>query len=130
MLYDVYDEQIEVVGKAFMGLTIACARCHDHKFDPILTKDYYALTSVFASTKSFEDWKPNVSKLLNTPLVPAPVFAAYRAEQDHIRNTQFAADDLLQVGAERFHHEQSQKLAAYMVAARKVAAGTSLADGQ
>ena len=128
MLYDVYDEQIEVVGKAFMGLTIACARCHDHKFDPILTKDYYALTSVFASTRAFDDWKPNVSKLLNTPLVPAPVFAAYKAEQDHIRNKQFAADDLLQVGVERFHHEQSQKLASYMVAARKVAAGASLAD--
>ncbi len=39
MLYDVYDEQVDVVSKAFLGLTLACARCHDHKFDPILTKD-------------------------------------------------------------------------------------------
>ncbi|HEX5084402.1 MAG TPA: DUF1549 domain-containing protein, partial [Blastocatellia bacterium] len=38
MLYDVYDEQVDVTTKAFLGLTVACARCHDHKFDPILTK--------------------------------------------------------------------------------------------
>jgi hypothetical protein len=53
MLYVVYDEQIDVAGKSFMGLTIACARCHDHKFDPILTKDYYSLTSIYSSTNSF-----------------------------------------------------------------------------
>ena len=45
MFYDIVDEQIEVTGKAFLGLTIACARCHDHKFDPISTKDYYSLAS-------------------------------------------------------------------------------------
>src|SRR5262245_17931397 len=39
MLYDVYDEQVDVTTKAFLGLTVSCARCHDHKFDPILTKD-------------------------------------------------------------------------------------------
>ena len=37
-------------GRGFLGLTVACARCHDHKFDPISTKDYYALAGVFAST--------------------------------------------------------------------------------
>ena len=50
MIYDVVDEQIDATSKAFMGLTVACARCHDHKFDPILTKDYYSLASIFAST--------------------------------------------------------------------------------
>ena len=43
MVMDIVDEQIEVTSKAFLGLTIACARCHNHKFDPIPTKDYYAL---------------------------------------------------------------------------------------
>lgn len=128
MLYDVYDEQVDVVGKAFLGLTVACARCHDHKFDPILTKDYYSMTSIFASTKSFEDAKPNVAKLLNTPLVEPAVFEAYKKEQDTIRTKQFAADDLVQVGVERFHSEQSQKLAEYMIAARKVAAGATEAE--
>ncbi|HYZ83887.1 MAG TPA: DUF1549 and DUF1553 domain-containing protein, partial [Bryobacteraceae bacterium] len=47
---DEVDNQIDVLGKAFQGLTIACARCHDHKFDPIPTRDYYALAGVLHST--------------------------------------------------------------------------------
>ena len=48
---DRIDNQIDVFGKAFQGLTIACARCHDHKFDAIATKDYYALYGVLESTR-------------------------------------------------------------------------------
>lgn len=47
---DEVDNQIDVTGKAFLGLTVACARCHDHKFDPIPTADYYALAGVMQST--------------------------------------------------------------------------------
>jgi hypothetical protein len=47
---EVIDEQIDTVGRAFMGLTLGCARCHDHKFDPIPTRDYYALAGIFGST--------------------------------------------------------------------------------
>lgn len=46
------DSKIDVFGKAFLGLTIACARCHDHKFDPIPTTDYYALGGIFDSTRT------------------------------------------------------------------------------
>ncbi len=49
---DVVDEQIDTLGKATMGMTIGCARCHDHKFDPIPTADYYALAGIFKSTHS------------------------------------------------------------------------------
>jgi mono/diheme cytochrome c family protein len=49
---DVVDEQIDTVGKAFLGLTLGCARCHDHKFDPIPAKDYYALAGIFDSTET------------------------------------------------------------------------------
>lgn len=48
---DVVDNQIDTLGKAFLGLTIACARCHDHKLDPIPTADYYALYGVLTSTR-------------------------------------------------------------------------------
>lgn len=51
---DEWDDSIDVVSQAFLGLTVACARCHDHKFDPVSTQDYYALAGVFAST-SFAD---------------------------------------------------------------------------
>jgi len=47
---DIVDEQIDVTTRAFLGLTASCARCHDHKFDPIPTRDYYALAGIFAST--------------------------------------------------------------------------------
>ena len=47
---DVVDEQIDTLSQAMLGLTVACARCHDHKFDPISMKDYYALAGIFRST--------------------------------------------------------------------------------
>ena len=47
---DDWDERVDAVTRGLLGLTVACARCHDHKFDPIPTKDYYSLASVFAST--------------------------------------------------------------------------------
>ena len=49
---DVVDEQIDSIGRTFLGMTLGCARCHDHKFDPIPTADYYALAGIFRSTRS------------------------------------------------------------------------------
>lgn len=48
-LHDVVDDQIDVIGRGVLGLTLACARCHDHKFDPVPTADYYSLYGVLAS---------------------------------------------------------------------------------
>ncbi|WP_373653741.1 PSD1 and planctomycete cytochrome C domain-containing protein [Schlesneria sp. DSM 10557] len=58
---DEWDERIDAVTRTFLGLTVACARCHDHKFDPISARDYYALAGVFASTQ-----------LTDRPLLPSP----------------------------------------------------------
>lgn len=52
MRMDVVDQQVEKVGKVFLGLTLNCVRCHDHKFDPITLGDYYGLAGIFASTES------------------------------------------------------------------------------
>jgi hypothetical protein len=49
---NVVDEQIDTVGRTFLGMTLGCARCHDHKFDPVPTADYYALAGVFRSTQT------------------------------------------------------------------------------
>lgn len=59
---DTIDEQIDATSKAFMGITIACARCHDHKFDPISQADYYALAAIFKSTATFGDTKEGAIK--------------------------------------------------------------------
>ncbi|MFN0054264.1 MAG: PSD1 and planctomycete cytochrome C domain-containing protein [Planctomycetales bacterium] len=52
MRMDLVDQQVEKVGKAFLGMTLNCVRCHDHKFDPITLGDYYGLAGIFASTES------------------------------------------------------------------------------
>lgn len=52
MQMDLVDQQIEKVGKVFLGMTLNCVRCHDHKFDPISLRDYYGLAGIFASTDS------------------------------------------------------------------------------
>ncbi len=62
---DEWDERLDTVTRAFLGLTAACARCHNHKFDPIRTEDYYALAGVMASTR-----------LVEWPLVPTDAAAA------------------------------------------------------
>jgi hypothetical protein len=52
---DTIDEQLDATGKAFLGVTLGCARCHDHKFDPIKQSDYYGLAAIFKSTRTFAD---------------------------------------------------------------------------
>ena len=56
MQMDIVDEQLDTIGRAFMGLTLGCARCHDHKFDPIPTEDYYSLAGILKSSKTMEDF--------------------------------------------------------------------------
>ncbi|WP_020466700.1 DUF1549 domain-containing protein [Singulisphaera acidiphila] len=69
---DLIDEQIDATSQAFLGLTIACARCHDHKFDPIPQSDYYALAGIFRSTETCYGTvrviqNPNAADLLTLP---------------------------------------------------------------
>lgn len=76
---DEWDERIDAVTRTFLGLTVACARCHDHKFDPITTRDYYALAGVFASTQ-----------LTDRPLLPSPLaeqIVAARQRVDALEQT-------------------------------------------
>ncbi len=74
--YDVVDDQIEVTSKAFLGLTVNCARCHDHKFDPIATRDYYQFAAIFASTLSYA--KGETGDPIETPLAPQAQFDSFR----------------------------------------------------
>ena len=67
---DVVDEQIDVVTKAFLAQTVSCARCHDHKFDPISQEDYFALSGVFRSVSTF-DSIATVGRVAQRPLATA-----------------------------------------------------------
>ncbi|MBI3192240.1 MAG: PSD1 domain-containing protein, partial [Pedosphaera parvula] len=81
---DIIDDRIDVVGRGLMGLTVSCARCHDHKFDPIPTQDYYSLYGVFKSST-----EPGELPLLSHQ-APNPAYPAYQAEltkrQDELKN--------------------------------------------
>lgn len=70
---DIIADQIDVTCKAFLGLTVACARCHDHKFDPIPQKDYYSLYGVFANSEAPEVLPP----LLRDPPKSAELLAYF-----------------------------------------------------
>ncbi|MGE0761029.1 MAG: PSD1 and planctomycete cytochrome C domain-containing protein, partial [Pirellulaceae bacterium] len=53
VMADEWEDRVDIVGRGLLGLTLACARCHDHKYDAISTEDYYAMAGVFASTQMF-----------------------------------------------------------------------------
>lgn len=71
---DEWDERIDAVTRTFLGLTVSCARCHDHKFDPISAEDYYGLAGVFAS-----------SQLDERPLLPSAEAAQVKAARQTLR---------------------------------------------
>jgi hypothetical protein len=80
MQMDIVDEQIDTVGRAFTGLTLGCARCHDHKFDPIDTADYYGLAGIFKSTRAMENYKKVARWHENT--LPSPEADAIKAQHE------------------------------------------------
>ena len=72
-----WENHVDTVGRGLLGLTIACARCHDHKFDPIPTTDYYALAGVFASTTLFNQPFDDTKEKNNNGEAKEPTDAAH-----------------------------------------------------
>jgi hypothetical protein len=95
---DLIDEQLDVLGRGILAQTITCARCHDHKFDPIPTQDYYALAAILRNLDMLEH--ANVSKWLELPL-PLP-------EEEEQR---FAAHERAVAELEKRIQEQRQLIA-------------------
>ncbi len=108
MRMDIVDEQIDTVGRVFMGLTLGCARCHDHKFDPIDTADYYGLAGIFKSTRTMDTYT-KVAKW-HEHLLPSAAASAIQAEFD------------AQVSAKK------QAIEAFIAEADKQARGSLAAD--
>src|SRR5260370_1170688 len=74
---DELDDRVDTVTRGFLGLTVSCARCHDHKFDPIPTQDYYSIAGVFACTK-----------LANLPLAPAAEAKRFDQFQQRLKDAE------------------------------------------
>ena len=85
---DDFDDQVDVVTRGMLGLTVACARCHDHKYDAIPTEDYYSLFGIFANCR-----QPDDLPFLGNP-ADSPGYAMFQAEQAERRKAMddFAAE--------------------------------------
>jgi len=105
---DDWDERVDAVSRGLLGMTVACARCHDHKFDPIPTKDYYGLAGVFASTMRAErplreDIDPKTEKRflwVAQRLFDLNVITGILANEDKQTNPEWAAKRLAELKAE------------------------------
>ena len=86
IISDMVDDNIDTIGKAFLGLTLGCARCHDHKYDPISTEDYYALAGMFYSSHILKELgtKGDNYTMNRVPLVPVPVVAKYEKQLEQL----------------------------------------------
>ncbi|MEX0818048.1 MAG: DUF1549 domain-containing protein, partial [Pirellulaceae bacterium] len=102
------DNQIDVFGKTFLGLTIACARCHDHKFDAILTEDYYALAGFLQSSRRHESLLDGHGQIA----AAAEQLTMFKRQADAVIPQAYASDEA-----------SGAKFARYLLAAREVLFG-------
>ena len=106
---DVIDQQVRKVGKAFLGMTIGCARCHDHKFDPVSQADYYAIAGFFHSTASvYTTYRGVWSDVKTTELPETASQEAKRAERTRSHASKVAALKVEQGEAEKRKQELAE----------------------
>ena len=94
LLLDIIDEQLDTIGRSMLGLTIGCARCHDHKFDPISQSDYYSLAGIFLSTKTMESLK-RIAKWNENSIATDADRAALASHQAQVTAKKTAVDGFL-----------------------------------
>lgn len=102
-------DRVDVVTRGFLGITTACARCHDHKYDPIPTKDYYALAGVFVNTVYRQ-----------YPLVPKEIHEEYKQKEKRIEDKQKLVGELLSNESAMLSQTLAFQTAKYMQSAWKV----------
>ena len=88
-IHDIIDDQIDTVSRGFLGLTVACARCHDHKYDPVSTADYYSLYGVFASSEAPQELPLTVNSIAPEAKEFEKQASAKRDEIRSFRDKQF-----------------------------------------
>src|SRR4051794_24402837 len=102
-------DRVDVVSRGFLGLTAGCARCHDHKYDPIPQKDYYSLAGVFANTVYHE-----------YPQVPKAIAAEYDAQEKKIKAKEKLVAEITQNESAALADALTLQISKYMVAAWRV----------
>lgn len=129
LVMDTIDEQLDTTGKAFMGLTLGCARCHDHKFDPIRQRDYYSLAAIFRSTESFAEDRMGAIKFWNEhSFASDEEREAMKSVDDQLKELKSAASSFRNAKIAEVRQAAQQHAAAYLVAATLISPDTSLAQ--
>jgi cytochrome c553 len=103
------DDKIDALTKGFLGLTVTCARCHDHKYDPISQKDYYALGGVFASSGYSEN-----------SLAPESEVSRYKAQQAKVKAQENAIKEFMEQTAIDVARTLAGQTARFLMAVRRV----------
>jgi cytochrome c553 len=106
---DERNDRVDAVSRGFLGLTVACARCHDHKYDPIPTKDYYSMAGVFLNTKYAE-----------YPLVPKSEVEAYTGQDKRIDKKKELLEEFLETESRQLAEALAFQSSKYMKAAWRV----------
>ncbi|MBX3422305.1 MAG: PSD1 domain-containing protein [Pirellulaceae bacterium] len=129
LVMDTVDEQIDCVGKAFMGLSLGCARCHDHKFDPLTQRDYYALAAIFKGTRTFSGERFGAIKYWYEHSMADP------AERERIKSVdarvaaaKSAAASYKSQAMSKIRSQAVLQAADYLMAATQIPLGASLVD--
>ena len=120
MRMDIIDEQLDTSFRAFLGLTMGCARCHDHKFDPISIRDYYSLAGIFRSSKTMEhhtvvaEWHEHV-------LAPADDRLRLQQQREKIEAKTKAIEAITKRENRKLAQEGRTRVGAYLLAAQELA---------
>jgi hypothetical protein len=102
---DELDDRVDTLARGFLGLTLACARCHDHKFDPIPTQDYYSIAGVFFN-----------SKLAPVSLAPRSTAEQFQAAQKKAQDTEKALRDFIAAERLALATQNAERVAVYVTA--------------
>jgi mono/diheme cytochrome c family protein len=106
---DERNERVDAVSRGLLGLTVACARCHNHKYDPVSQKDYYALIGIFANS-TYKEY----------PAVPGPDVAVYESKQTKLEKLQDEFDDFSKTESKQMAEILAHQTSAYLVASWNV----------
>jgi hypothetical protein len=102
---DELDDRIDTVTRGLLGLTVSCARCHDHKFDPIPTQDYYSLAGIFHNTR-----------MVDKPLAAQEVVDTYRAAEQIVKQKEAAVKEFRNDRKSEIAEKQRRNVHHYMTA--------------
>ncbi len=119
LLTDIADDQVDATSRTFLGLTVACARCHDHKFDPISQSDYYGMAGIFFSTHILTNVGPktNGPPMLRIPLASPAELAKQEKRRQRIAELEKQLKAMRDQAYQDFAKSQLSETAKYLEAA-------------